>query len=135
MSYDLATIERAAKAATPGPWRCEQSYSIGNGLHWCIVSEKDPGRAICVSMVTRHSRPDWFGVPCDKMPNQSYIAQMSPDCALALVRALRAARNLCETNAMIPVSTGEPPDEWWDALAKLREALDFITDNATEPQS
>jgi hypothetical protein len=113
MTYDLAAIERAAKAATPGPW-------IADGGEKVEGAARSFMHDICYPC-----DPPLHDTKHSTRSNGAYIAQMSPDCVLALVAALRA---LVQKAALMH---GGYSDE--DRIARVL-AEHGLTDSAREPQ-
>jgi hypothetical protein len=117
VGYNLAAIERAAKAATPGPWKAW----IGTEVLTKRQSLTD--EIVICECKSQEGDPPWVN------RNASYIAQMSPDCALALVAALRAT----VTAYYYAIFAAGRQNTEFDPRIALRE-LHGITDSAAELQ-
>lgn len=99
MNIDLDKLEQVARAATPGPWA---------SVHHAVV-EANGGHLICPVSDTRGKYEYERG-------NRDYIAALSPDVVIELVRRLRAAeadaaryRHLRD-NMSFSTSAGEVPE-------------------------
>jgi hypothetical protein len=81
MTYDLAAIERAAKAATldDGKWKADE-FRVDD---WRVREPDDDGGC-------------WWICEAVNKDIALHIAQMCPDCALALVAALREFAERCD---------------------------------------
>lgn len=87
----LDAIERAAKSATPGPWK--DVPTSGGNRFWSMITADTPDiKGLVLAEVQNLRHTDVPGQTKLSNVNAEYIAVVSPDVALALVAALRAAR-------------------------------------------
>lgn len=82
MSIDLDALETLARAATPGPWWCEELDEVGDTIG--ILTVKTPCEVLAVMSDTQ--------APIDNADNAEFIAAASPDVVLGLIERLRAYR-------------------------------------------
>ncbi len=109
MSDDIDSLERLARAATPGPWKWTESYGS-------VSLDRDvPNHD--------HTLGDHvlFAEPCGDCNSSvlvedadaAYLAAVSPDVVLGLIALLRAAEeeiaDLKDENAGIDVSARDAP--------------------------
>jgi hypothetical protein len=113
----LAEWHRIARAATgPGRWLVCRSKDIGKNWLIGVGRDDDTGEHYGVTTDGVHASELCMGTPKD---DATHIATWSPDRALLVVEALRAAHNYCKLEARDFQVRGELFRDLCNALAAL----------------
>ena len=83
--FNLAELERLARAATPGPWEWWTSNSFRR------LSARRDGDVLC-AVSCRDGVPDIKGSEA----NKDFIAGANPETVLALIERLKEARTILQ---------------------------------------
>lgn len=106
MSDDLDRLEALARAAIPGPWRCD----VEAGDEWyfsqgqCVI--RPAGADYESIMVGSDDEYD--------LPTAAYIAAVSPDVVMGLIERLR--RLECDHRYLAPDAAGVAPCAFCDEV-------------------
>lgn len=108
MTIDLDTIERLARAATPGPWPIAMTSA----------DNRDMGHA----RGPEHPRPDRMSWHPQTEIDAAYIAAVSPDVVLEMVARLRKAEAVCKAIEHEDVHNNASLQDYWKVWRRAVEA-------------